>query len=222
MRGKPAVKAQPQPPPRSATLEDISGAIDELGQADLVRLNHFAANRIYRIGPRAACGRAGDDLLQTAVERLLDGKRHWYPEKTGILRCLLGVIRSISSAWAGSLKRNASSPEYATLEADLIREGEEGEELSPFDALGAGNGAPNVEEQAIEAETEAERKAHADEIEASCADDEPASIVILGWQSDMDGPAIQKDFGWTETEYRTTVRRIQRRAHKITERHYGR
>jgi hypothetical protein len=153
----------------------------------------------------------------------MDGDtRHWYPEKTSILQCLLGAIRSISSAWAGSLKRNASSPEYATLEADLIRESEEGEELSPFDAVSAGNGAPNVEEQAVEADTEAERKALADEIEASCADDEPAAMVILGWQSDMGGPAIQKEFGWTETEYRTTVRRIQRRAHKITEKYYGR
>ena len=84
------------------------------------------------------------------------------------------------------------------------------------------NASSNVEEQATQAEIEAERKALADEIEASCADDDSASMVILGWQSDMDGPAIQKEFGWSETEYRTTVRRIQRRAHKIAERHYGR
>ena len=180
MKGKPAVKAQPQPPPRAATPQDISRAIDELSQANLVRLSHFAANRIYRIGPRAACGRAGDDLLQTAVERLLDGTRHWYPEKTDILRCLLGVIKSISSAWAGFRKRNAWSPEYATLETDLIKKDGEGEGLLLFDALSAGNGALNVEEQAIEAETEAEQKALADEIEALCVDDEPASMVILG------------------------------------------
>jgi hypothetical protein len=80
----------------------------------------------------------------------------------------------------------------------------------------------NIEEQTAEAAIEAECKALADGIEASCAEDEDASMVILGWRSDLDGPDIQKEFGWTETRYRTTVRRIQRRVQKIVERHYRR
>ena len=222
MKGKTAVKASPLPKPRMATPEEISRAIDELGLADLLRLNRYAINRISCIGPHAASGRTEDDLLQTAVERLMDGTRHWFPGKAGIVSCLIGAIRSIASAWAAFRRRNADSPEYAILEAELIKEGEDGEVLSPFDVLSTENASPNVEEQAIQAEIEAERKALADEIEASCADDDSASMVLLGWQSNMDGPAIKNEFGWTETEYRTTVKRIQRRAHQIAERHYGR
>ena len=122
MKGKTAVKTSPKPQPRMATPEEISRAIDELGSADLLRLNRYAINRICCIGPHAASGRTEDDLLQTAVERLMDGTRHWFPEKAGILSCLIGAIRSIASAWAAFRKRNADSPEYAILEAELIKE----------------------------------------------------------------------------------------------------
>ena len=92
--------------------------------------------------------------------------------------------------------------------------------MSPFDSVRAAG--LNVEEQAIEEGIEAERKSIADEIEKAFSDDEPASMAILGLQEGMNGPVIQKDLGWTPTEYRTTVRRIQRRAHKIMEGHYAR
>jgi DNA-directed RNA polymerase specialized sigma24 family protein len=49
------------------------------------------------------------------------------------------------------------------------------------------------------------------------ADDENASLVLMAWEEDMDGPAIQKDLGFSETTYRSTVRRIRRNAKKIME-----
>lgn len=217
MKGKSAAKASQ---PVAATAEDIASAMDALSTADLVRLKNYAENRIYRIGPWAANRRTDEDLLNEAVMRLLDGTRQWFPGKVGIVTCLLGVIRSIASAWAGHRKRNPLSADYAALESEKTTKDDEGNQVSPFDTFASQT--PNVEEQIVDAEIEAERKALANEIEKACDNDDEATSVILGWQSDMDGPAIQKEFGWTETEYRTIARRIQRRAHKIAEGHYGR
>ena len=220
MKGEPTAKAPPRPPPRQATVEDISGEIQALVKHDLVRLEEYAQNRISAIGPYAANGRDHDDLLQEAVRRLLDGRRHWYPDNVDIVKYLIRVIESIASEWAAHHKRNRLSPEYAALESERTKDNEAGKPVSPFDVIGADG--LNVEEQAIVDDIEAERKAVADEIEASCAADEPASLVLLDLQSGMKGPAIQQDLGCTETEYRTIVRRIHRRARKISERRYGR
>jgi len=203
----------------TATAEDISRAIDALPSHEFLRLKDYAENRIFRIGPLAANSRTDDDLLQEAVTRLLDGTRHWDTDRVCIVACLIGAMRSISSAWAGHRKRNALSPEYAATESERKREDEDGNLVSPFDAVkSAGRTA---EDSAIEQETDAVRKALVEAIEASCAEDDSASKVLAGFQSGIDGPTIQKDLGWTETEYRTTVRRIRRRAHKLAERYYG-
>jgi hypothetical protein len=203
-----------------ATAEDISRAIDAIPQHEFVRLKDFAENRIARIGCGAAHGRTGDDLLHEAVTRLLEGARHWYPAKVDIVMCLIGVMRSISSAWAGHRRRNASSPEYAAAESELITLGVEGQLASPFDGLKTPE--MTVEDQAIAKDGEEERKAFADEIEASCAGDHGALKVLAAFQCGVDAATIQRDFCWTETEYRTTVRRIKRRAHKLAVRRYGR
>lgn len=219
MKKSTAAEAPAEAAPVAATAEEITRAIEKLDTADFVRLKTYAENRIRRIGPWAANGRTDGDLLNEAVTRLLDGTRHWYPEKTGIVTCLLGAVRSISSSWAGHRKRNQLSPEYAALESDKLKKDEEGNTVSPFDGLMAEGS--HIEDQLVDAEIEADRKALADEIEAACAGEEDSLVVIVGWQSDMDGPAIQKEMGWTETKYRTVARRIQRRAHKIAERRYG-
>jgi hypothetical protein len=219
MKGKPAAKAAADEQPHGATAEDISHAIETITEAEFVRIHDFARNRVIRIGRRAAHGRDEDDLIQEAATRLLDGRRHWYPQKIDFIGSLLGTIKSIASEWAAHRKRNAALPEYAALESEHKKTQQEST-ASPFDVVAADS--PNVEEQAIEADIEAERKAVAHEIVAACGEDESASMVILGWQTDMDGPAIWKDCGWAEPEYRTIVRRIQRRARKIADEYYGR
>jgi hypothetical protein len=220
MKGKPAAKAAAPPSGKLATAEDISRAIEALDVHDFVRLSAYAQNRISAIGPYAANGRVSDDLLGGAVTRLLDGRRHWYPENVDIVKYLIRVMESMASEWAAHHKRNKYSPEYAQLECDGTKDDEAGNSVSPFDGISADG--LNVEEQAFEQDVEAERKAFADEIEESCAADDGASMVLLGFQSGMKGLAIRQDLGWEETEYRTTVRRIQRRADKISERRYGR
>ena len=203
-----------------ATAVDISQAIDSLPQHEFVRLRDFAENRVLRIGCAAANGRTADDLLHEAVTRLLEGTRHWDSDTINISLCLIGVMRSIASAWAGHRRRNSSSPEYASTESELVTVGLEGASASPFE--GFKSEQMTVEERAIAKDGEAKRKAFADEIEGACAGDDAALKVLAAFQCGIDGSTIQRDFCWTETEYRTTVRRIKRRAQKLAAKRYGR
>jgi DNA-directed RNA polymerase specialized sigma24 family protein len=198
-----------------ATHAEIIQAMESLTNEDSERLDQVALNRITRIGRRAANGRTHEDLLQEAMTRTLESQRHWYPDNVAFVPYLIGVLWSIASEWAGHRERNPDSPEYAAVESQMIKEDEEGNPLSPFDALK--NSGLNVEEQMVEAETEAERQVLVGAIEERFVHDENASYVLMGWEEGMDGPVIQKEFGFSETLYRAIVRRIKRNSRKIME-----
>ena len=202
-------------PVKAATQAQIIAAMESITDENSERLEQVAINRITRIGRKAANGRSHKDLIQEAMERTLAGRRVWYPAQVEFVQHLLGVIRSIASEWAGHRKRNSGSPEYAAVESQITKEDDEGNPLSPFAALA--DSQPTVEEAMIDAETEAEREALVKAIEEHFADDENASLVLMAWQEGMEGPAIQKDFGFSETTYRSTVRRIKRNSKKIME-----
>lgn len=202
-------------PVKAATQAEIVAAMESITDEDSERLEQVAVNRIIRIGRKAANGRDHDDLIQEAMERTLAGQRVWPPAQVAFVPYLVGVLWSIAGEWAGHRKRNLGSPEYAALESQITKEDEEGNELSPF--AGLGDTRPTVEEAMIDAETEAEQEALARAIEEHFAEDENASLVLMAWQEGMDGPAIQRDFGFSETTYRSTVRRIRRNSKKIME-----
>lgn len=207
-------------PAKIATHAEIVQAIEALTEEDSERLEQIAINRIIRIGRRAANGRTHEDLIQEAMARTLVGPRHWHPENVKFVPYLVGVIWSIASEWAGHHERNVNSPEYAVLESQITKDEEEGNPLSACAGLKADD--PNIEKQLVDAHMEAERKDLADEIEAHFAQDEDAAYVLMGWQDGMAGPAIQKEFGFSETTYRTIVRRIKRNSQRIMEKRYGR
>lgn len=200
---------------KAATQAEIVAAMESITDQDSERLEQVAVNRIIRIGRKAANGRDHEDLIQEAMERTLAGQRVWYPARVAFVPYLVGVLWSIAGEWAGHRKRNLGSPEYAALESQITKEDEEGNDLSPFAALG--DPRPTVEEAMVEADTEAEQEALARAIEEHFVEDENASLVVMAWQEGMDGPAIQRDFGFSETTYRSTVRRIKRNSKKIME-----
>src|SRR2546425_1264147 len=145
-------KPKPSPTPRTpepATPGEIKQAIEALTLEDTERIEQSARNRIYRIG-RAANRREAEELIGEAFMRILDGKRHWYKDRIGFTNCLIGVIWSIASEWAGYRERNKDLPEYASLESELTRTDEEGKIISPFDGLAAP--ALNPEQARIQAE----------------------------------------------------------------------
>lgn len=203
------------PPGKAATQDEIIQAIEALTPEDTERLEQVAKNRISRIGRRAANLRTEKDLFQEALERILGGQREWCPQNVKFVPFLVGVIWSIASEWAGHRKRNVDTPEYAVAESQITKEDEEGNPLSPFADLATPN--PTIEKELVDAEVEADRKALADAIERHFEKDENASYVLMGWQEGMDGPTIQKEFGFSEKTYRTIVRRIKRHSEKILE-----
>jgi DNA-directed RNA polymerase specialized sigma24 family protein len=200
---------------KAATQAEIVAAMESITDENSERLEQVAVNRIIRIGRKAANGRDHEDLIQEAMERTLVGRRVWHPARVAFVPYLVGVLWSIAGEWAGQRKRNLGSPEYAALESQITKEDEEGKELSPFATLG--DTRPTVEEAMVEAETEAEQEALACAIEEHFVEDENASLVVMAWQEGMDGPAIQKDFGFSETTYRSAVRRIKRNSKTIME-----
>lgn len=203
------------PAPKAATQAEIIQAIEALTPEDTERLEQVAKNRIIRIGRRAANLRTENDLFQEAMKRIVEGQRQWCPDNAKFIPFLIGVIWSIASEWAGHRKRNFDSPEYAIAESQITKEDEEGNPLSPFAGLESSD--PNIEQQLLDAESEAERKALADAIDRHFEQDENASYVLMAWQEGMDGPTIQKEFGFSETNYRAIVRRIKRNSRKIIE-----
>jgi RNA polymerase sigma factor (sigma-70 family) len=218
-RMKSKTKASPAPPkPEPATPGDIERALKDLRLEDTERIRQFAVNRIHRIW-HAANGRSHDDLMQEALLRLLDGRRHWDKANVSFTQCIIGVIRSIASEWAGHRKRNKELPEYAQVEADLTKPDEEGKDTSPFDTLA--EPGPSAEQALIHAEVSAEREANNEalvkEIELEFSGDDKASILIMGFQDGMDGPSIRADFGISEKEFKTTMRRIRYGVNKIME-----
>ncbi len=221
MKGK-ATPSQPAPKPEPASRTEIDQAIEALTDEDTERIEQTALNRIIRIG-RAANQRSHEDLIQEAFTRILDGTRHWYKDRVGFAQCLIGAIWSIASEWAGHRERNQELPEYASLESDLLRTDDSGKNTSPLDVLQSP--ALNVEEELIEnninVEREAENKALADKIEAAFASDDRAMIILMGFQDGMDGPAIRSAFEFSDKEFRTTTRRIQRRVNKIMDKKNG-
>jgi len=207
--------------PQPATRGEIDHAIEALTPEDTERIDQSARNRIYAIGRAAASRRSHDDLIQEAFTRILDGTRHWYKDNgVSFADWLVGAIYSIASEWAGHRKRNKQQPDYALLESVLSKADDDGKKISPFDRLR--EPGLNAEEELIDARREAESKALAEKIEAAFADDEKASILLMGFQDGMDGPAMRGEFNISEKEYRTTMRRIQRRVRKMMDEDHGR
>ena len=217
------MKVKPTPPPacksQPATRGEIDEAIKALAQEDTERIEQTALNRIYRVR-RAANGRSHKDLIQEAFTRILDGTRQWYKDRVSFTDFLVGAVYSIASEWAGHRERNKELPEYALLESVLSKTDEDGKTVSPFDEVR--EPSPNAEEELIDAEGEAENKALVEKIEAAFEHDEKASILLMGFQDGMDGPAIRAKFGMSEKEYRTTMRRIQRGVRKMMDEDHGR
>jgi RNA polymerase sigma factor (sigma-70 family) len=214
-----AKAAGPTGPPRIATLDEIERAIETLDNAAMERLCRAAKYRLFRIGPLVANRREPEDLIQGAFMAVVEQRRHWYPEKVEFLPFLIGVIKSTASAWAGHHGRNSERPEYAPAESEIRRKDQEGNIRSPFDELPAASLDP--ENHMLQAEADREFEQIMDTLETLFADDEPAWIVVSALSEGMNGPEIQKAFGYTETEYRTIMRRIKRKSQKIMEKRDG-
>jgi DNA-directed RNA polymerase specialized sigma24 family protein len=181
----------------AATLEAITAAIEALTPGEWAKLRRYADYRIRLLGPKKE-GRESDDLLQTALTDLLADTRRWNKPKVGFAGFLIGAIKSISSNWARSFKRE----EAPAPEADLLRTNEKGETFSPLD---------NVQARHPDPEQARHQKQTLEQIETLFKEDERAQMVLMAWQEGCDPAGVRELWGLSQNEYNTIVRRIRRR-----------
>jgi hypothetical protein len=188
-----------------ASLEDIRRAIQSLTEADMVKLQRYADNRIHRIG-KSASNRDAHLLLTEAMNSLLEvGRRHWYPDRVDLVGFLIGAMRSISSNWA---RKAVEGGVLEISETDQIRISDAGEEQSAL----AKTPSPSLdpEQQLIQQECQTEDQL-IEEIANLFKDRYLASLILDGWKAGMKGPEIIEALNIDATEYRTEVRLVRRR-----------
>ena len=185
------------PEEAAATLAEITAAIEALTPGEWAKLRRYADYRLLRLGPKAE-GREGDDLLQTALTDLLADTRRWNTAKVGFAGFLIGAMKSISSNWARSYKKE----EIPVPEADLLRTNEEGETFSPLDIVPARRPDP---------ERARHQKQTLEQIETLFKEDEQAQMVLMAWQEGYDPAGVRELWKLSQNEYNTIVRRIRRR-----------
>jgi DNA-directed RNA polymerase specialized sigma24 family protein len=185
------------PEEAAATHADITAAIESLTEADWARLKRFADIRIFRLGPKAD-GRTGDDLIQIALTDLLEDTRRWNKNEVTFVMWLVGAMRSISSNWARSYKKEKNP----VVEADLVRENEEGQIFSPLEAIP--DPSPGPAKQLRDKET-------LGLIDDMFKDDEQAQMVLTAWQEGYDPAGVRELWDLSQNDYNTIVRRIRRR-----------
>ena len=184
------------PEEAAATHEEIAAAIEALTPGDWARVKSFAASRIWRLGPKAD-SRTSDDLIQTALTDLLEDTRRWNKSKVGFVQFLTGAMKSISSNWARSYKKE----ETPMLETDLQQENEEGKTFSPLEKVQ--DHTPNPAAQLHDKQT-------LELIDDLFKDDEKAQMVLTAWQERYDPAGVRELWNLSQNEYNAIVRRIRR------------
>lgn len=186
--------------------EEVRQAIKSLTKAELVRLNHYAQNRLARLGA-LSWAYTGDDLLQEAMLSMLEeGRRYWRPEVVSLSDFLRGTMRSISSNWA----RKSVSDGPAVPASHVARPSDEGDHpVNFFDTVAAPG--PNPEAELLNNEYQTPEQLVI-EIEKLVKDELIPSVVLDEMKVGKKGPEIMKALGITEKELRAAQLMIYRRA----------
>jgi DNA-directed RNA polymerase specialized sigma24 family protein len=173
-----------------ATLDDVGEALERFGPKDW--------RRIELIGRRLAVGTSLDagDLVNTAVERLLLGKRHWHRKET-IVACFGRTMKSIVKDWW----RRKQMVEIVT-EADApLVEDEDGDETGVVDRARSDDADP---ERVLIA-----RRA-LDEVRAALEDDKDTWEIALAVAVGETPEDIRYAYELTKTQYDSALKRIRR------------
>ncbi|MEQ9617751.1 MAG: hypothetical protein RIG61_01075 [Deltaproteobacteria bacterium] len=181
----------------AATPGEIAEAIEALTKVDWARLKRSAKDFISKLGPKADY-RTVEDLMQTALRDLLADTRRWNKSNVDFVKFLTEAMRSISSNWARSYKKD----ETLILESDLRRENEEGDVFNPLEKVQGHT--PNPDKQLSDRQI-------LEQIGDLFRDDQRAQMVLEAWQEGYDPTGVRDLWELSQNEYNTIVRRIRRR-----------
>jgi len=187
--------------------DEVREAIAALTEAESVKLKRLAEGAAYRLR-RYVWGTDGNDILQVAIHRVLENKRHWKPHKVDFVGFLVGVVASIEFDWRKQGKRG----DMPVLETDLPASNADGDEM-PNAIQFAVNQGPNPEQQLIESEKLTQEELF-QQIESLLSEDSLASLIFSERRRGTKGPEIMKALDLTRTEYDTAVRRMDRAIQK--------
>lgn len=187
--------------------DEVREAIDSLTEAESVKLKRLADGAAYRLR-RYVEGTDGGDILQEAIQRVLENKRHWKPQKVDFPGFLAGVISSIEFDWRKQGKRG----DIPVLETDLPTQNADGDEM-PNAIESAVDHRPSPEHQLAVGE-ELTQEELFQQIEALLSEDSLASLIFSERRRGTKGPEIMKALDLTRTEYDTAVRRMDRAIQK--------
>jgi len=190
-----------------ASPDEVRQAIASLTEAESVKLRRLAERASFRLR-RKVWGAAAKDILQEAMLRVLQEKRHWKPQKVDFVGLLVGIITSIESDW----RKRADRGETPVLETDLTTTNSEGETV-PTVLQQAADHRPTPEQKLIESEALTQEQLF-QQIEELFSDDPLAALIFSEWQRGTNGPEIMKALDLTRQDYDTAVRRMDRAIEK--------
>lgn len=178
-----AMPTPPETPDRRSCAEIIEAAIHELMPTDWYRLRQAARILAWKVPSTD-----GEGLLMEALERTLDGRRHWRSEACDFVTHLIGAMRSIASHEAA---RRGLDTVSMTSSIDLIADGD------------------------LERQVDAEARLRQLRDHFGRRGDHSALGVLDAMELGCDGPAIRAALSMSQTELETIVRRIRRVALRL-------
>lgn len=192
-----------------ATLDEVLVAIDQLADADLIRLEKAAGILIG--GTEYSDHR---ELLNEALTRTLSGAkgqpgRHW-PKRVPFLIFLTNAMKSIADA-----SRNSSAMKEEILASDLA--GAHFEGVDPVELFAPAT--ESVESQIVRVQESHARQARVDTdlaaLHARFADDDEVNWIIMGIEDALSPGEIRDLSGMAKTQYETARRRFRRGLEKL-------
>jgi RNA polymerase sigma-70 factor (ECF subfamily) len=174
-----------------ASPDEAAAVLEQLVPVERLRLERIARNRAR--GLRLI---EWQDLLQTAIERVLAGTRPW-PRNLPFLTFMAGVMRSIANEYWGRQAR----------EQDTIREADAALSVddSPNGVLSAAASDDPSPEDAVQAKQELAA------VEALFTEDPEAWAIVMASAEGYSPAEIQNEFDMTPTQYDSARKRIRRR-----------
>ena len=173
-----------------ATELEVAEALRSLGEADLLRIEHFARFRAFGLP-----WLDWRDLFHEAVSRTLSGDRRW-PRRVPFVVYLRECMRSIAHE---ELRQRLEAP--VTIEAEILPPGAPTEQDLIGGAIDPGAGPERrlAASQAIDA------------ILKAFSDDQGAQDVLSGLAEGLTPDEVCASSGMTRTQFESAQKRIRRR-----------
>jgi DNA-directed RNA polymerase specialized sigma24 family protein len=197
-----------------ARAQEIEAAIKGLTPANSQRLRNVCQYWLFVLGYYGGYRDTVEDLLQSAVVKVLDGTRRWNKAKVDFVGLLAGIIQSDASHALERYARGGANMEPVT-ESELVRLSEEGEDCDPLDRIAFDPESPETE--LIDRESKQEKADLVGRVLTLFENDEQASDVLLHRLDGLTGPEIQKLMGLSKKEYATVDQRIRRGFGRLSE-----